>query len=344
MFQDISVEELLELQSSKEISLIDVRSPSEFQESTIPGAVNIPVFNDEERAEIGTLYKQVSVDAAKERGLEIMSAKLPAFVKEFKAIEGNKAVFCWRGGMRSRTAATVLSLMDVHVYRLQGGIKMYRKLVVDTLGKAKLEAEAFVLHGYTGTGKTAVLQQLQQEGYPVIDLESLSGHRGSIFGHIGLSARNQKTFDALLLKRLKEIGGSPYVLFEAESKRIGKVVVPDFILEKKDTSTAIIIDMPMQERVLQIMEEYRPAEFKAEYIEAFHRIKDRIHTPVAAEIGSCLAEERYEEAIRLLLTYYYDPRYDHSFHHDDQSRQIVLHVRSTSEAVQAVKDILNRRF
>lgn len=116
MFQDISIEKLNELRGKNEITVIDVRSPSEYAESTIPGSINIPFFTDEERAEIGTLYKQVSIHTAKERGLEIMSAKLPAFVKKFAEIQGNKAVFCWRGGMRSRTTATVLSLMGIHVY------------------------------------------------------------------------------------------------------------------------------------------------------------------------------------------------------------------------------------
>lgn len=344
MFQDISVEELLKLQSSKQFSLIDVRSPSEFKDSTIPGSYNIPVFNDEERAEIGTLYKQVSVDAAKERGLELMSAKLPAFVKEFKEIEGNKAVFCWRGGMRSRTAATVLSLMDVHVYRIQGGIKAYRKLVLDTLSQNKLDAEAVVLHGFTGTGKTAVLQQLQKEGYPVLDLEGLSGHRGSIFGHIGLKSRNQKMFDALLYERLKEIGQTPYVLFEAESKRIGKIVLPDFLMEKKESGVVVVMDMPLEERVTQIMKDYQPAEYKAEYIQAFNRIKGRIHTPIAAEISRCLAEDRFSEAIRLLLEHYYDPKYDHSSRQYDDNKQLVLHIESIEEGVQAVKELLKRRF
>ncbi|WP_422657408.1 tRNA 2-selenouridine(34) synthase MnmH [Paenibacillus sp. EC2-1] len=344
MFQDISVEELLKLQKDKQFSLIDVRSPSEFKESTIPGSYNIPVFNDEERAEIGTLYKQVSVDAAKERGLEIMSAKLPAFVKEFKQLEGNKVVFCWRGGMRSRTAATVLSLMDVHVYRIHGGIKAYRKLVVDTLNQTRLNAEALVLHGFTGTGKTAILQQLQKEGYPVLDLEGLSGHRGSIFGHIGLNSHNQKTFDSLLFEQLREIGEAPYVLFEAESKRIGKVVLPDFLIEKKEEGLAIVIDMPIEERVTQIMNDYRPAEYKDEYIQAFNRIKDRIHTPIAAEIGRHLSEDRFPEAIHLLLTHYYDPKYDHSSRHYDESKQLVVHVRSTTEGVQAVKELVNQRF
>ena len=137
--------------------------------------------------------------------------------------------------MRSRTAATVLSLMDIHVNRITGGIKAYRKYVLDTLEHKSLHAEAFVLHGLTGTGKTAVLRQLQQEGYPVVDLEGLAGHRGSIFGHIGLQANNQKTFDSELFERLKQLESSPYLLFEAESKRIGKIAVPDFLMKKKES-------------------------------------------------------------------------------------------------------------
>ena len=344
MFQDISVEELLKQKESKNITLIDVRSPSEYRDSTIPGSLNIPVFNDEERAEIGTLYKQVSVDAAKERGLEIMSAKLPSFVKQFKEINGDKAVFCWRGGMRSRTAATVLSLMDVHVSRIEGGIKAYRRLVVNTLDNTRLDMEAFVLHGYTGTGKTAVLQQLEREGYPVLDLEGLSGHRGSIFGHIGLPSYNQKTFDSLFFERLKKMKGSPYVLLEAESKRIGKVVLPDFLMEKKEAGTAIILDMPVEQRVEQIMKDYRPYEFKNQCIAAFNRIKDRIHTPIAAEISRCLDEDRFAEAVRLLLVHYYDPKYDHSARLYGENQQIVIKAGTPAEAVRAIKELLSRRF
>lgn len=115
MFQDITLEELRVLKNKKQITIIDVRSPSEYKDATLPDSLNIPFFDDQERAEVGTLYKQTSVQAAKERGLEIAAAKLPSFVKEFAAIQGDKAVFCWRGGMRSRTTATVLSLMDIHM-------------------------------------------------------------------------------------------------------------------------------------------------------------------------------------------------------------------------------------
>lgn len=344
MFQDITVKELMELQSSKKITLIDVRSPSEYRDSTIPGSLNIPVFNDEERAEIGTIYKQVSVDAAKERGLAIMSAKLPSFVKQFKEIKGDKAVYCWRGGMRSRTAATVLSLMDIHVNRITGGIKAYRKYVLDTLEHKSLDAEAFVLHGLTGTGKTAVLRQLQQEGYPVVDLEGLAGHRGSIFGHIGLQANNQKTFDSELFERLKQLESSPYLLFEAESKRIGKIAVPDFLMQKKESGVAIVLELPMAERVRQILEDYNPAAYKEQYLAAFQLIKNRIHTPIAAEIGKSLEEGRFAQGIQLLLEHYYDPKYNHSFSQYEGSTPIVVAVDRVEEAVVAVKDILRTQM
>lgn len=340
MFQDITVQELMEQRNTKKITLIDVRSPSEYRDSTIPGSVNIPVFNDEERAEIGTIYKQVSVDAAKERGLAIMSAKLPNFVKQFKEIEGDKAVYCWRGGMRSRTAATVLSLMDIHVNRITGGIKAYRKHVLDSLEHMQLDADAVVLQGLTGTGKTAVLKQLQLEGYPVVDLEGLAGHRGSIFGHIGLQSNNQKTFDSVLFERLKELQSAPYLLVEAESKRIGKIVVPDFLMEKKASGTTIVLELPMEERVRQLLEDYTPTEYKEHYMTAFQLIKGRIHTPIAAEIEKNLSEGQFAQAIQLLLEHYYDPKYTHTFGQYEGQAPIVVSVNRVEEAVDAVKEIV----
>jgi len=312
MFQDISIEKLNELRGKNEITVIDVRSPSEYAESTIPGSINIPFFTDEERAEIGTLYKQVSIQTAKERGLEIMSAKLPAFVKNFAEIQGNKAVFCWRGGMRSRTTATVLSLMGIHVYRLDGGYRAYRRWVVETLGTMEFPPEVYVLHGYTGTGKTEILRTLKDKGYPVVDLEGLAGHRGSIFGEIGLRSHNQKTFDALLLEELLRYRHEPFILIEAESKRIGKVILPEFLIDKKEKGTHILLDAATDLRVRNIINDYRPTEHAEQSLQAFRQIKSRIHTPVAQEIETCLLSGNYERAVELLLAYYYDPRYAHT--------------------------------
>lgn len=338
MFQDIPINELLALKSQGELTVIDVRSPSEYKEATIPGSMNIPFFNDEERAEVGTLYKQVSPQAAKERGLEIVSAKLPAFVKEFSEIEGKKAVFCWRGGMRSKTSATVLSLMGIKALRLEGGYRSYRHWVVEQLESMELKQEAYVLNGNTGSGKTTILHRLREKGFPVIDLEGMAGHRGSIFGQIGLNPHNQKTFDALLVENLKRLESSPFLLFEGESKRIGKVTLPKFFSEKKEQGIQLFIDMPVEERVLHILDDYQPWNHKQECLDAFNRIKKRIHTPIAKQIEEDLLSDNYSSAVRSLLEHYYDPLYRHSTDQYPEDRKVLLKVKNIDEAVEAVRD------
>lgn len=339
MFQDITIEELLALKDKKELVMIDVRSPSEFQDSTIPGSINIPFFDDNERAEIGTIYKQVSVQAAKDRGLEIISAKLPTFVKTFEQIKEQKAVFCWRGGMRSHTTATVLSLMGIRTYRLIGGFRTYRKWVVDKLEKMDFKPRVCVISGNTGAGKTAILRRLQEDGYPVLDLEAMAGHRGSIFGHVGLQANNQKTFEALLVTNLLKLNASTYILIEGESKRIGKAVIPEFIVSKKDFGTQLFIEMPVTERARHIIEDYRPWENKQELLQAYRHIKDRIHTPIAKKIEIALNEDQFEHAVSLLLEHYYDPRYEHAMKKYEQEI-IIIKAKTIEDAVMAVKECL----
>ncbi|MGN7356974.1 tRNA 2-selenouridine(34) synthase MnmH [Paenibacillus sp. SAF-054] len=339
MFQDISIEKLNELRSNNEMTVIDVRSPSEYAESTIPGSLNIPFFTDEERAEIGTLYKQVSTQKAKERGLEIMSAKLPTFVKRFAEIPGNKTVFCWRGGMRSRTTATVLSLMGIHVYRLDGGYRSFRKWVVETLETLEFAPQVFVLHGNTGTGKTEILKSLKEKGYPVLDLEGLAGHRGSIFGAIGMDSHNQKTFDSTLLEEVLRYREEPYILIEAESKRIGKVVLPEFLINKKEQGIHILLEAPTALRVENILNDYRPQEHAEESLQAFLQIKSRIHTPIAQEIEACLLSRQFGRAVELLLKYYYDPRYAHTSNHygEEFAKTIPIAFETLEDAVVRVE-------
>jgi tRNA 2-selenouridine synthase len=343
MFQDITLEEWADLRLRKELVPIDVRSPSEYAESTVPGSLNIPLFNDEERAEIGTIYKQISVQAAKERGLEIVSAKLPAFIKQFAEIKEKKAVFCWRGGMRSKTTATVLSLMGIHAYRLTGGYRAYRQWVVHTLETIEFKPEAFVIHGNTGSGKTALLRRLKDRSYPVLDLEAMAGHRGSIFGQIGMKAHNQKTFDSLLVDELIRFQQSPYVLFEAESKRIGKVVLPELLINKKEHGHHIWIEMPLETRIRTILDDYQPWEHQEECLLAFRQIKSRLHTPIAAEVESCLKDGRFERAVELLLIYYYDPRYSHAAEQYKPEGATTLSVQSIDEALAAVEQVLQSK-
>lgn len=340
MFKDVTLNELFALQNKGEVTLVDVRSPSEYKDATIPGSINIPVFNNEERAEVGTLYKQVNSGAARERGLEIFSAKLPYFIKEFSQTETKKAVFCWRGGMRSKTAATVLDLMGIQVHRLEGGIRTYREWVVRTLDELEFKPNAFVLNGYTGSGKTAILQRLHKEGYPVLDLEGMANHRGSIFGQIGLEPHNQKRFESSVVQELLRFQQSPYVLLEGESKRIGKVVLPNFLFEKKEQGTQLFIDLPIEERVLNILDDYQPWEHQEECIEAFRIIKKRIHTPIAKEIEDNLEAGEFYSAVKLLLEYYYDPRYEHTANQYSDEKRITVQAHNLDEAFQSIQNVV----
>lgn len=340
MFRDIPVEQLFRnpADSDKPV-LIDVRSPSEYEESTIPGSINIPIFNDEERAEIGTLYKQVSQSVATDRGLEIFAAKMPELVKQFKELPGNKVVFCWRGGMRSKAVATIVDLMGLPVKRLQGGYRAYRNWVVERLEQYELPPRCIVVNGYTGSGKTKILERLADLGHPVLDLERYAGHRGSTFGGIGLKPSNQKTFDSLLVQQLETVREAPYFLIEAENKRIGKISVPEFIAQAKDEGTMVVIEMPLEERVRNIIREYEPENHQAEFVESFLKIKKRLPTEIGKEVHAQLETGDFETAFGHLLTYYYDPLYQKSF--DNYTNEtVVIRAADVGEAVERILELL----
>ncbi|MGN7387620.1 tRNA 2-selenouridine(34) synthase MnmH [Sporosarcina sp. SAFN-015] len=332
MIRDISLQDLFLSVEKEPHTIIDVRSPSEYREATIPGSINIPVFTDEERAEIGTLYKQVGKETATERGLEIFSAKLPSFIQQFKKIETPMTVFCWRGGMRSKTAATVLDLMGIQANRLSGGIRTYRQWVVKELEKEAFPPRFIVLNGYTGSGKTALLNRLASTGFPIINLEQLAGHRGSIFGQIGREPNNQKKFDSLLIHELQKKKDKPFVYIEGESKRIGKVLIPAFLFDKKKNGIHVFIHLPIEERVKNILADYNPWNAGDKFIEAFNLIKRRIHVPIAKEIEEKLHKGEFKGAVTLLLENYYDPRYEYSTTKHPQENDFVIYADSVDDA------------
>src|SRR5699024_4340135 len=162
-----------------------------------------------------------------------ISKKLPTFVETFRNIQTEKTVFCWRGGMRSKTAATVVDLMGISIQRLTGGIRAYREWVVDSLAQMDFRPSVYVLYGFTGTATTILPHQLNKLWYPFIDLKKMAGHRGSIFAQIGLKPNNQRSFAALLLEKLQQYEQEPFLFVEGESKRIGKVLIPDVLFNKK---------------------------------------------------------------------------------------------------------------
>jgi tRNA 2-selenouridine synthase len=341
ILKDITVEELIKL---KRVIPVDVRSPEEYLEGAIPGSINIPLFNDKERKEIGTLYKQVGQDEAKWRAMEIVSPKIPILLKQIKEInegEIKPVLYCWRGGMRSKSVATFLEFAGISINRLHGGYKAYREYTQEKI-PSMLPEKAIVLHGMTGVGKTEILTKLKENGYPTLDLEALAAHRGSIFGATGENqGHNQKTFDSLLHSSLLDLLGSPFFIMEAESKRIGKVTQPEELLEKKINGYHFLITSSLTVRVNRIYEEYVQPYYLTE---GFHEkildkvsvILKRIKDPsIKKELNEELENCNYMNLIKILLEHYYDPRYLHK-KMDYNGEFITVNTDNQDEAVKQI--------
>jgi tRNA 2-selenouridine synthase len=313
MFEDVYYKDV---RKHKDVVYIDVRSPSEYEESTIPGAVNVPLFNDEERAEVGTTYKKVGREQAKELGLQIASRKLPDLISQIRkyADERKPVIFCWRGGMRSKSVATVADLMGIPCYRLIGGYRQYRSDVVERLGNYELKARLVTLHGMTGVGKTEILGLLHAAGEPVIDLEALAGHRGSTFGHFGLKPNNQRMFESLLVEELERLQDQPYIIMEAESKRIGRVNLPDFLLEKRNEGIHFMLHAPLHIRIERILKQYLVGtdDFHEKVSQSLRAIEKKLSPQNRSLAWQYIEERQYADFVGLLLVHYYDPRYKHS--------------------------------
>jgi tRNA 2-selenouridine synthase len=210
---------------------------------------------------------------------------------------------------------------------------------VETLENYTDLPPCYIINGYTGTGKTELLERLAELGYPVINLEQMAGHRGSIFGHIGKLPNNQKTFESLLVHELIRLENAPYLIIEGESKRVGKVVLPEFLVQGKEKGTAIFMDIPTEQRVANIINDYNPQAHKDDCIRSFERIEKRIHTPVSAEIRAALVNDRFDDATRLLLLHYYDPRYQYATDQYETGR-ITISASDTDEALAEIVRLL----
>lgn len=327
--------------------IIDVRSPAEFAEYHIPNAVNIPLFSNEERAKIGTVYKQKSQADAIELGVSLYGPKLPTFYQEVKSLKEKKGesrivIYCWRGGMRSRTVAGTLGLVGIDCFQLVGGVRSFRKSTQDRLdAESKRERNYIVIAGHTGTRKTEILERLQEEGFPVLDLEGLAAHRGSIFGHIGLTPNSQKQFEYNLTKRLEELKDADTLIIEAESKRIGHIIIPDFILAGKENGIRIELDYPFWSRVEHIYRTYKPEKNGEAINAAIAKMNKFLSHELKQELDKLIEEQEYRLVFARLLEYYYDPRYSHSSH-TYHSNAIHLSFESIDEAVEQLKMMIQR--
>ena len=296
---------------------VDARSPAEFTEATIPGAVNIPLFDDGERAEVGTLYKEAGKKVALKRGLELVAPKIPALIAAIEAALGDRRgpvlVFCWRGGMRSRALATFFDLAGIPARQIEGGHKAFRAHVRGFFEQGHW-GRLLVLRGLTGVGKTRLLLKLRAEGYPVIDLEGLAHHRGSAFCYLGLPTQpGQKEFEARLWDVLSSIPPDGYALAEGESRHIGRLILPQRVYEALQVETSLWIEASLDYRVRMVLDDYPAcAELQQAFLRPLQLIRPRLGGEAHDRLVAHLQAGRWGDLARELMVLYYDPLYAHT--------------------------------
>ncbi len=345
MKQVISYEEAKDMEN---VQFIDVRSAAEFAVASIPGAQNIPLYTEEERHHLGITYKEEGTAPARMLGLQMAAPKLPRLVQEIAATCGQKIpiLYCWRGGTRSESVAAILQVMHIPSYQLQGGYKGYRRYVHQRLSKYSLKPQPVVIHGLTGMGKTRILLLLKEEGYPVLDLEGLAMHRGSVFGSLGLEKpRSQKDFDGLLLAELEKYRESPYLLVEGEGHKIGPIFVPAFMVDSMREGTHILLEAALEKRVERILTEYvqdRPDVIEGAK-ESLTFITERLGKESSARIRAYLEEGNIRDAVRDLCANYYDLHYLDS-RKDDGHYAAIIDAEDISKTVESIKAFLKTSF
>lgn len=284
--------------------LFDVRTPSEYARGHIPGAVNLPLFSDEERAVVGTIYKKQSPQQALLKGLEFAGARMPWYVKEaLRKAAGKKAILhCWRGGQRSGSLSWLLEFSGFEVQALQGGYKAYRNYILQEFTQRKLRL--VVLGGPTGSGKTKVLQALAGRGEQVIDLEHIAHHKGSSFGALGESPQpTVEQFENDLFEVFRTIDPARRVWVENESRAIGRVFMPEGFWAQFRQSPLIQLQTPFEARVEYLVQVY--GNFSLEDLkEAFLRLERRLGGQHCKAALAALDAGDLAQAAAIALRYY----------------------------------------
>lgn len=299
------------LEQSCEGVLIDVRTPSEFLSGHIPGAVNLPLFTDEERAEVGILYVKEGKDKAVEKGLERVGPKLAGFVVQARLLSEGKPLFlyCWRGGMRSASMAWLFRTAGIRTFLLEGGYKAYRHAFLQLL--EDFPWKIIVLGGPTGCGKTDILHCLQKKGQQVIDLEGLAHNKGSAFGYLGETDQpSTEQFGNELHHYMRNLDPGKPVWCEGESLNIGQIYIPNEFYTKMLSGLFIQFELSKVFRVKHILKDY--GHFSAEgLIASFHKLERRLGGEATSRAIQHIIQGELEEAIVIALRYY-DKGYESS--------------------------------
>ncbi len=334
--QEITFEESRNI---KNPLFVDVRAPVEYAEDHIPGAVNLPIFSDDERREIGTLYKMAGRDDAVKRGAEVGGRRISEIVNFLTDVKDREIIiYCARGGMRSGAVASFVDSLGIRTLKLRDGYRSYRKMVMERLSTIEIKPAVFVLQGLTGAGKTEILREIPDS----VDLELMAGHRSSIFGGIGLEQNSQKRFETLLLQKLDELEERDYIFFEGESKKVGNLHIPDNIFRQMRGAPAIYIDTPIERRIEIIRREYTGFNEDERIIKTVSSLRSKLGSEKTDSLIARYMNGEIDGFIEELLTGYYDKLYRHTL--DNISYIAVIVNNDSIEASQKVIEAAGKAF
>jgi len=312
--------------------VIDVRTPAEFKQGHIAGAVNIPLFTDEERVVVGTLYKKVGKDAAIDKGLEFVGPRMATMVSQARKLyNGNPLLlYCWRGGMRSNSVAWLFSQAGMEAHTVVGGYKSYRREFGHYLQKPW---NYIVVGGATGSGKTDLLKALETSGNQVIDLEGLAHHKGSSFGAIGeLPQPSTEQYENMIFEKMLTFNIAKPVWLENESRTIGKVFIPQKMFADMEKCLLIRLQVPLETRVKRLVRDYTLCN-KEDLLNAVERITKRLGGVAAKRAKEAIEVGDFALAAEILLAYY-DKTYEYGFaERKSEKREIVWGNEAVEEMV-----------
>lgn len=320
--------------------LIDVRTPLEFEEDHIPGAHNVPLLSNEERVEVGTIYKQGGPIEARRRGLELTCSRFYGMVDQIVSVAGGRpiVVYCWRGGLRSASVAMLVETCGTPASQLVGGYKVFRNNVIDYFERCDFHAPLIVMHGMTGTGKTEFINGLDPLKWSTIDLEGVACHRGSAFGALGLEQKiTQKHFETTLWDAFRRLPSDSPVVLEGESQRIGRYSLPGRLYETMAESCKIWCHASLETRIERLSVEYARPEYKGEMLEALERIRKKLNGTRYVELKGMIEGWDVEGIARSLIIDYYDRMY---YKHRPWTPDLELELEDLRQAEAELKKFL----
>lgn len=324
-------------------AILDVRSPGEFSQGCIPGALNFPLFSDAERAQVGTTYKQMGRQQAIDLGLRLVGPKLADFAERGReyATDGCVRVHCWRGGMRSASMAWLLQTAGLHAVTLQGGYKTFRRWALESFSR---QVSLIVVGGLTGAGKTAILHALRELGEQVIDLEGLAHHRGSSYGMFGMPPQpSTEQFENLLAMELGRCDPLRPIWVEDESHLVGTCKIPDLFFAQMRQSPLFVIERPLEERLSILLHDYGKID-PLHLMQATKRLSKRLGAVRTHEVLEHIEAGRLREAVVEILRYY-DAAYLQGLTKRQQPMHSLVHGElSFREWAMQLRTLRNKRW